>query len=143
TNIANYAKVTYAGIYQGIDAVYYANSGNQLENDFIVEKGADAGVIRLRFDGVDNLSIDAGGNLALSVGSETFTQAAPVAYQQIAGQRAAVESSFVLLGGNEVGFRLGSYDHSQAVVIDPAYGYVTYLGGTGADSARSVAIGLD
>ena len=42
-----------------------------------------------------------------------------------------MEGRFQTSGGNNIGFRLGSYDHARALVIDPALAYSTYLGGSG------------
>src|SRR5437879_2744049 len=46
TDVPTYAKVKYAGVYPGIDLVYYGNQG-QLEYDFVVAAGADPKVIQL------------------------------------------------------------------------------------------------
>ena len=46
TSVPTYAKVRYAGIYPGIDLVYYGRQ-RQLEYDFVVAPGADPGVIAL------------------------------------------------------------------------------------------------
>src|SRR5271169_569165 len=48
------------------------------------------------------------------------------------GKKANVEGAFEV-AGDQVGFRLGSYDHSKALVIDPVLSYLTYLAGTGTD----------
>jgi hypothetical protein len=47
TNVPTYAKVKYAGVYPGVDLVYYGNQGGQLEYDFVVAPGADPNAIRL------------------------------------------------------------------------------------------------
>src|SRR5208337_3887386 len=47
TNVPNYAKVKYAGVYPGVDLVYYGNQGGQLEYDFVVAPGANPNVIVL------------------------------------------------------------------------------------------------
>lgn len=47
TNVPNYAKVKYAGVYPGVDLVYYGNQGGQLEYDFVVAPGADPSIITL------------------------------------------------------------------------------------------------
>jgi hypothetical protein len=46
TNVPNYAKVQYQGVYPGVDLGYYGNQ-RQLEYDFVVAPGADPNVIRL------------------------------------------------------------------------------------------------
>jgi hypothetical protein len=47
TNVPNYAQVRYAGVYPGVDLVYYGNQGGQLEYDFVVAPGADPSAIVL------------------------------------------------------------------------------------------------
>lgn len=46
TDVPNYAKAEYQGIYPGINLVYYGNQG-QLEYDFVVAPGANPGEIKL------------------------------------------------------------------------------------------------
>jgi len=40
----------------------------------------------------------------------------------------------VLQGAHTVAFRLGAYDESHALIIDPLLTYASYLGGTGGDT---------
>ena len=40
TNVSNYSKVEYRGVYPGVDLIYYGNQ-RQLEHDFVVAPGAD------------------------------------------------------------------------------------------------------
>jgi Bacterial Ig-like domain (group 3)/Beta-propeller repeat/Dockerin type I domain len=65
---------------------------------------------------------------------------APVIYQQVAGAQQPVSGQFVLLGNNEVGVQVGSYDATQPLVIDPVLSYNTYLGGNGDDSGFGIAV---
>ena len=55
-------------------------------------------------------------------------------------RRNSVDGRFVLRGAGEAGFRLGAYDHSQALVIDPVIVRSTYLGGKGKDLGYSIAV---
>ena len=57
TNIPTYQKVAYTNVYPGIDLVYYGNQG-QLEYDLIVAPGADPNLIRLAFDGAEQVEVD-------------------------------------------------------------------------------------
>ena len=65
-----------------------------------------------------------------------MTDSAPVAWQDIDGQRHFVDVSYVLLGNNEVGFTVGDYDHNEPLVIDPTLTWNTFLGGSGVDYAH-------
>jgi hypothetical protein len=126
TNIPNFGRVEYQGIYPGVDVVYYGNQG-QLEYDFTVAPGADPGIIQLSIQGAQNIALDAQGNLVLHTADGDVVEQAPVVYQQINGSRQAVSGRFVLEGNNQVGFQVGAYDHSQPLVIDPTLSYSTYL----------------
>jgi hypothetical protein len=130
-NIPTYAKVNYARIYPGIDLVFYGNQ-RQLEYDFVVSPGADPSRIAWQIDGA-RASIDAEGNLTLSApyGPAVFRK--PVIYQQVGAAKAGVQGAFIV-AGNRVGFRVGEYDHSRRLIIDPVLSYASYLGGTSTDN---------
>ena len=57
TDIPQFARVRYRGVYPGIDLVYYGKQG-QLEYDFEAAPGSDPGQVVLRFQGAENLSLD-------------------------------------------------------------------------------------
>jgi hypothetical protein len=52
----------------------------------------------------------------------------------------ALSGSFRLASHNRVAFRLPHYDRSRALVIDPAVTYSTYLGGSGYESGKAIAV---
>jgi hypothetical protein len=103
TNVPNYGRVRYAGVYPGVDLVYYGN-GQRLEYDFQVAAGADPGAIRLKFDGARQLRLDADGNLEIDAPNGQIAFHAPVVFQTIDGRRHSVAGRFKLLAGNAVGF---------------------------------------
>jgi hypothetical protein len=142
TNVAQYAKVKYQGVYPGIDAVYYGNQ-SQLEYDFVVAPGADPKQIQLSFDGADSLRIDEKGDLVLSIAGSEVRQHKPVVYQEANGGRQSVEGRYVVKSENEVGFELGAYDATRTLVIDPVLSYATVLGGGAADYGWDIAVDND
>ena len=96
TGIPNFARVRAAGVYPGIDLVYYGNQSG-LEYDFVVSPGADPRAIRMRFDGVTSLRIDDRGNLVLATRAGEITEQKPVIYQTTGSERQPVAGHFVLL----------------------------------------------
>jgi len=146
SGIPQYARVEYQDVYRGIDLAYYGN-GQQLEYDFRVAPGADANQIALSFEGA-NARIEAG-DLVLTTSGGDVRFRAPHIYQPRAGDGASGQSShagektisggFRLLADNNVGFAIGEYDHSRALVIDPVLSYSTYFG-LGGESLASVAV---
>jgi len=139
TGVPTFAKVRYEGIYPGIDLIYYGNQ-RQLEYDFVVAAGADPKPIRLRFAGAKGVHRSADGDLVVRTANEKLVFRKPTVYQVVDGQRQTVTGDFALLAKQTVGFRLGSYDHAKALVIDPVLVYSTYLGGSGGDSANAITV---
>jgi uncharacterized repeat protein (TIGR01451 family) len=55
--------------------------------------------------------------------------------------RTSVESAFKNIGENSYGFEVGAYNTGRELVIDPVVlAYSTYLGGSGADEGRGIAV---
>lgn len=127
-------SVTYRGVYTGIDVMYHA-SGQQLEYDFRLVPGADAGAIHLVFTGAGRVHLAPDGSVAATSGH--ILQRKPVAYQEIGGVRRPIAARAALAGTNRIAFVLGRYDHRRAVVIDPVLVYSTYLGGGDYDDANA------
>jgi hypothetical protein len=138
-DIPQFARVRYRNVYPGIDLVYYGNQG-RLEYDFEVAPGTDPKLVALKFQGSHNLRIDAGGDLAVSVGGSKVRLQAPRVYQKFGAEERSVAGRFELRGREkrEVGFRLGAYDRSRTLIIDPTLTYATYLGGSGAESCSAI-----
>lgn len=142
TSVPTYRRVEELGVYPGVDLVYYGTQ-RQLEYDFVIAPGADAGQIRLDVNGADKLRIDANGDLVMALANGEVRFQRPVAYQNAAGGKQMVSSEYALAGARTVEFRLGQYDHSRELVIDPILSYSTYLGGTNIDGANAIAVAPD
>ncbi len=136
-DIPMFGRVRYSGVYPGVDLVYYGRQG-RLEYDFEVAPNADPNQIALVFDGADRLSLGADGELVLDAGGANVRLQAPHVYQKRGSEEQSVEGRFVLLANNEVGFQIGSYDRSQALVIDPVLTYSSYFGGPGDEACTAI-----
>jgi hypothetical protein len=142
-NIPNFRKVAERGVYPGIDLVYYGTQ-HQLEYDFVVAPGASPKQIQIAFDGASKLHTDAQGDLVLSAsGKDDIRLRKPIAYQTIGGEKQLVAANFAVQGNNQVAFKVGQYDATRPLIVDPILSYSTYLGGSGIDGANSIAIAPD
>ncbi|MEK6333662.1 MAG: SBBP repeat-containing protein [Acidobacteriota bacterium] len=140
TDIPTYSRVHYDEVYPGIDLVYHGNQ-RRLEYDFVVAPGADSNVIRLSFDGADELKLDADGSLRLKMKGGEVTQPAPVIYQTSeSGEKETVAGHYALTDDHEIGFEVGDYDSSKPLVIDPQLVYATFYGGSNLDSGSAIAV---
>ncbi|HYM11385.1 MAG TPA: SBBP repeat-containing protein [Bryobacterales bacterium] len=139
SNVPNYAKVKYTGIYPGVDLIYYGQEG-QLECDFVIEPGGQPDKIVLNFDGADQIHVDAAGDLVIEAGDGGMRMRKPRVYQPIQGARRYIEASYRMRGDHGVSFQIAQYDPRRPLVIDPVLSYSTYLGGSGNDGGLAVAV---
>lgn len=137
-DVPSYSRVRYRSVYDGIDMVYHS-AADQLEYDFVVEPGASPEKIAMTFEGADSVRVNRSGEMELSMGNNRLVHRRPIAYQDIAGARHQVAASYELSRGR-VQFRIGEYDHSRPLVIDPVMVYSTYLGGDRNDRILAVAV---
>lgn len=142
TNVPNYARVEFENVYPGVDAVYYGNQ-RQIEYDFVVSPGTDPARIKLGFEGVRKISIDKDGDLILKMDDGEVRQTKPLIYQEINGKRHIVEGEYLKIGKSEIAFKIGAYDRSRPLTIDPVLIYSTFLGGTAGDGVSEVAVDGD
>src|SRR5712692_5662025 len=137
--VPHFARVKYRGVYPGVDLVYYGNQG-QLESDYVLAPGANPGQIELRVDGARSLKLDSQGDLVLATASGDVLLRKPRAYQEIAGGRQEIPTSYIQRGPHLVGIRVSGYDSRQPLIIDPVMVYSTYLGGTKTDTVSAIAV---
>jgi hypothetical protein len=141
TQIPHYGKVRYTAVYPAIDLVYYGHH-QHLEYDFVVAPQADPTAIRLAFQGAERLSVDAAGNLILHTALGELIQHAPRAYQERDGARHTISARYVLIGEHQVSVQLAAYERAKPLIIDPVLVYSTFLGGSGWDVGRGLAVDL-
>jgi uncharacterized protein (TIGR03437 family) len=134
-DVPEFARVRYRHVWPGIDLVYYGN-GEHLEYDFRVEAGADPNAILLVIHADAPVRLTGQGDLLLAPG---VRQHKPRIYQQTSAGRRAVSGRYVLAAGNRVRFRIGRYDRSLPLIIDPVISYSTLFGGDGNDAAAAIA----
>jgi uncharacterized protein (TIGR03437 family) len=139
TEIPTYRQVEVKGVYPGVDLVYYG-AGRELEYDFVVAPGADPDAIRLSYEGVEDLRVEANGDLVLTTKLGEIRQQNPVVYQETGGKRQAIAGTHVRLGAREAGFRVREYDRGRPLTIDPRLSYSTLLGGAGAEAAIAMTV---
>ncbi len=131
-------RVTYADLWDGISLAFDAPSGGILQTTYTLQPGADPARIRLGYNAL--LEISADGKLVARYRNGQITESAPVAWQQIDGQRVDVAVRFETRGRREVGFALGAYDPAYTLMIDPITIWNTFLGGSGGEAGNDIAL---
>ena len=127
-HVGLFGELEYAEMWDGIGAVFYGKD-RSIKYDFVVAPGADPTQIQLGYEGLDELKLDAQGNLEMVTSIGEFREMAPYAYQVRNGQQQKVPCRFVV-EGNKMHFELGAYDASLPLVIDPTLIFASYTGST-------------
>jgi hypothetical protein len=138
TTSDTYRNVLYTDLWSGVDAVFESDASTLLKSTYYVDAGVSVDEIHLEYN--HDLSIDEQGNLVMHFDRGTMTESAPVAWQDIDGVRYYVDVEFRLIDNNEVGFVVGDYNHAYQLVIDPTLTWSTFVGGSGNDFVRDIAV---
>lgn len=148
TGLSTYKSIVYPNLWPGIDLMYSGTSG-QLKYTFLVQPGADPNQIKFSYRGATGVSLTDKGQLQVTTPLGGFTDDTPYAYQEEKGQRVEVAAAYALetatvTDTHVYGFRVGSYDASKELILDPAVlVYAGYIGGLGGDFGRAIAVDSD
>jgi uncharacterized protein (TIGR03437 family) len=139
SNVPEYSSVLCRDVYPGIDWVFRTTNGS-IEHDWNVAAGADAGAIVLLMDKTADASVAFNGDLQLHSGALSVTWRAPQSYQDVAGTRRSVETSYVIRG-RRITLKLGPHRRDLPLVIDPVIDFSYIVNGSADD--RGCQVGLD
>jgi hypothetical protein len=134
-NISAYSRVSMGEVYEGISVVLRTDHNN-VEKVFMVKPDVPVEKIHVSIDGANDLQITEKGELRLYSGTGTLTFTKPVAYQETGADKRFVDVAYVLKD-NGYGFKLGEYDPSREIIIDPLLAS-TVIGGMVRDYANSI-----
>ncbi|MFN8283149.1 MAG: Ig-like domain-containing protein [Chitinophagales bacterium] len=144
TNIYNYQEVWYKNVYDNVDVRYYPSEQGTLEYDIICKPGFDKNKIAIKFDGIDNISINEEGVLSLKTSVGDVNLPKPVVYQVVRGRRVSVDAKYVLTGNNSIRFELGNYDATLPLIIDPiALRWATWITNNSAGDNHAHGVWVD
>ncbi|WP_025229134.1 beta strand repeat-containing protein [Fimbriimonas ginsengisoli] len=136
-----YGAVVQKDIYSGIDARYYVD-GSKPRYDLIVAPNADPSTVRVRFDGASAVKVR-GNEVVLGTTLGALKNGHPVAYQANGKGKTLVAAKYFQRPDGSIGIKLGGYDKSRTLVIDPLV-YGSYYGGeSGNDEVRNVVSDSD
>lgn len=136
SNVPRFAEVRSERVYDGVEARWYFDQGRP-RYDLIVAPGADPGKILMRFEGAAGLGTD-GKSLNIRTSLGDVRQSSLFAYQKVGGGTKQVPASFVVKGAT-ASFKVGDYDTTKPLVIDPLI-WATFLGGASFDESREIAL---
>jgi Leucine-rich repeat (LRR) protein len=133
--------VTYRNLWKGVTVVYEASEGSVLKSTYYLdamEGNSPVDNIRLSYN--RPVCIDEQGNLVIAYENGNMAESAPVAWQEIDGQRKSISVAYAIYGEHEIGFSLGDYVPGVPLVIDPNLTWNSFLGGSGDDRGEAIAV---
>ncbi|MFA6261226.1 MAG: SBBP repeat-containing protein [Bacteroidia bacterium] len=137
TNLSVFQDIDLGELWKGIRLELHAY-GNNIEKLFCIEPRADISKIKMEVTNA-HLSITCKGELCLrtSNGKMSFTK--PIAWQLIDGVKIMIPVCYKLKGQNQYSFKMGNYDNSYPLFIDPLLSS-TFLGGSLSDKIHAIAM---
>lgn len=119
------SEIIYKNLYPNIDLRYYSKNG-YLKYDFIVHPGADPSMIKMKYQGYDDISMNDKG-ITINNPVTTFNDASPIAFLT---NNTEIPVQFILDENGIVSFDLGLNAITETVIIDPTFEWGTFFGGT-------------
>ena len=140
TNVPTFGEIVYPDVWPGVDASFTPEA-TRIKYEFRVAHGGSPESIRFSYRGARKVRLAPDGALEIETPSGTVRDEAPRTYQQLGSRRVPVASRFVLdSNSGEIGVKVGSYDPTLPLVIDPGLMFATYLGGQFTEEAAAVAL---
>ena len=150
----SFSRLIYREIYRNIDLVYRFADGT-LKYDFIVRPGGNPCDIRIAYEGAGAPARLADGSVLLVTPFGELREQPPVVFtlpdgastdetipaRVLVGEErfSEVAAAFDIADG-ELRFRIGEYDRSRTLVIDPGLLWSSYYGGGGEDWGYAIAV---
>ncbi len=148
TGLNTYGSVVYTNLWPGIDMVY-SGTANHLKYSFMVKPGADPNQIKLAYRGAKEVRLNNKGQLEVATPLGSIIDEKPYSYQEEEGRQVEVATEYKLAlnskaGVQVCGFKVGAYDKSKELVVDPVIlvyaGFIGGSGSTGFDSGVGIAV---
>ena len=138
TDVPNYKEIVYPELWDGIDLVYRLKEGS-IKYDLIVHPGADPSNIRIQIDGTNGLSINSQGDLVIGTEYRDILDSGLISHYGDGGGE-QIPCKFELVNECEYKIKIGEFDKSRIVVIDPVIDYSTFIGGLDRDFGYGIVI---
>lgn len=137
TDLPKFSTVTYRNIYPKIDLVLHGTATG-MKYDFVVHPGGNVSQIRLKYSGAEGIGTTSDGGVEITSTLGNLLEGRPFSYQMARDQGSSGDRKLEIvsgyrLQGDEITFRIGNYDRTRTLVVDPTLIWGTYYGGSSWD----------
>lgn len=125
SGVKSFNEIIIKNLYTGIDLRLYTIAG-KLKYEYIVTPGANPASIAFEYYGTKNIRLtdDA---LLVETDVNVFKEFNPFTYQENQGKTVAIDAHFIRKN-NTIAFKIGAYNPSKSLIIDPELVFSTYSG---------------
>ncbi len=136
-----YSRIRYRQAYPGIDLVFRL-AERRLEFDIELAPHADIHSVRIRWFGLDGLTLDAAGAVVGRSNGVEIRQLKPDTFQETPGtdRLTPIDSQYKVSAQNELAFSLGEYDHRAKLTVDPQVSISAHFGGAAMDTVYGTLV---
>lgn len=126
-----YKKLVLENVYPHIDLVLYVTSTG-IKYDLVLRANANPSQIHIDYEGIDEMSVDAAGNLQLKTSLGTVTEKMPIAFLEKTNLSKEAVLCRYNLEKNTISFDMKNISRArqEKLVIDPELIFATYSGST-------------
>jgi gliding motility-associated-like protein len=114
-HISSYQKLTYKNIYPNIDLIYEFHREGGLKYSLVLHPGANLSDVQLNYS--KDISLQNNGSIITPTVFGNIIDHKPTTFYA-ADQKNIIESSYQI-NKNSIGFKLGNYDNTKTIIIDP------------------------
>lgn len=114
-NLSSYKKIIYKNLYPFIDVVYEIHPESGLKYSIIVHPGGDVSKVKLQYS--KNIVLQADGSIHTATKFGDVIDHAPVTFYE--NDKNSIITSSYLVENNVIGFKVGKYNLTETLVIDP------------------------
>ncbi|MFM7472666.1 MAG: hypothetical protein ACKO00_01955, partial [Crocinitomicaceae bacterium] len=140
-NVYGYSEVIMKEFYSGID-LKLISQHEGFKYEFHLKPNVNPNLIYFNYGGVKNIKVANNGNLIIETELGKIVEQKPFSYQIINGKIKEVTNTFVIRD-NQVTFKLGKYDLTKELIIDPILVFATYSGSVTDNFGMTATYGYD
>lgn len=126
SDVRAYATATLKEFYTGIDLKLIENE-LEMKYEFHVKAHTDPALIQWQYAGHESVKLTKEGKLVVQTKLGEVIENKPYAYQIVNGKFRKIDCAFRLENGT-VSFKIGKYDPTLELIIDPVLIFATYAG---------------
>jgi len=128
SNVKAYKDLWIKNLYQGVDFHLYGQ-GSNIKYDFIIAPNVSPDVIKLLYDGVDELKlVDNKIEIITSVGK--LIDESPYSFNKNNKRNSEEVGTYYKLQNDTVSFQVNNFNTNDTLVLDPVLNFATFSGST-------------